>query len=96
MEGDNAEAASLNNKRCVLDSTISMFVFYVWGVLLLEEGGAGRRREGTAWHSHLCFSSGFPLHQSFPSYSNSSRSHFFPETNGQLVQKVILIPCSFN
>lgn len=48
MEGDNAEAASLNNKRCVLDSTISMFVFYVWGVLLLEEGGAGRRREGTA------------------------------------------------
>lgn len=48
MEGDNAEPASLNNKRCVLDSTISMFVFYVWGVLLLEEGGAGRRREGTA------------------------------------------------
>lgn len=37
MEGDNAEPASLNNKD-VLDSTISMFVFYVWGVLLLEEG----------------------------------------------------------
>ena len=48
MEGDDTEAASLNNKRCVLDSTISMFVFYVWGVLWLEEGGAGRWREGTA------------------------------------------------
>lgn len=34
MEGDNAEAASLNNKGRVLDPTISVFVFYVLGMLL--------------------------------------------------------------